>query len=76
MENQTIQPNDQSKKLTRRYSAEQKQQLIEQWKQSGLSRQTFCRQHAVGYYTMLYWTKKKRNQKKYRKGNQKYSFMF
>lgn len=41
------------------YSPEEKQQLIWQWKQSGLSRQAFCRQNNLNYHTLINWTGKK-----------------
>ncbi len=47
-----------------RYSPEEKQQIIEQWKQSGLSRQAYCRQNNLSYYSLIFWTKKKRNRNK------------
>lgn len=47
-----------------RYSPEQKQQIIEQWKQSGLSRRAFCLQQKFCYYTLIHWTKEKRIRKK------------
>lgn len=50
---------DQPQKSPARYSAEEKQQIIGQWKRSGLSRQAFCRQEQLSYYTLLNWTKKK-----------------
>lgn len=57
MENPNYQP-------SRRYSAEEKQQLIEEWKQSRLSRQAFCRQNNLNYYTLINWTSKKRSEGK------------
>ena len=50
----------QPQKSSGRYSSEEKQQIIGQWKQSGMSRLAFCRQHNMSYYTLMYWTKKKR----------------
>ncbi len=48
----------------RRYSPEEKQQIIEQWKKSGLSRQDYCRQNNLSYYSLILWTKKKYNRSK------------
>lgn len=42
-----------------RYSAEEKQQIIEQWRESGMSRPAFCREKKISYYSFLEWTKKK-----------------
>lgn len=32
-------------------------QLIEQWKQSGLSQNAFCEQHAMRFHKFYYWYK-------------------
>lgn len=52
---------NQPQKSSARYSAEEKQQIIEQWKQSGLSRRAFCRQQNLSYNSLTHWTRKKRN---------------
>ncbi len=54
-----------NQKPSPRYSAEERQQFIEQWKQSGISRQAFCRQNNLSYYSLIYWTKKKRHKNKF-----------
>ena len=56
MENQPIQHP--------RYSPEERKQIIGKWKQSGLSRYAFCRQHHLSYYSLMYWIKKKRTKGK------------
>ena len=38
----------------------EKQQLIERWQQSGLNRYAFCKQNNLSYYSLMYWTRKKR----------------
>ncbi len=55
---------NQSQSNRKRYSPEEKQQIIDQWKQSGLSRQAFSRQNNLSYYSLIFWTKKKRNRNK------------
>ena len=64
MEHQTIQLNGKSKKPATLYNAEEKSQIIERWKQSGLSRLSFCRQYNLSYYSLSYWIKKKRSRGK------------
>lgn len=48
----------------KRYSAAEKQQYIEQWKQSSLSRMAFCRQNKLNYHTLINWTGKRDSRKK------------
>lgn len=56
MENQPQQPRG-------HYSPEEKQQIIGQWKQSGLNRQAFCRANNLSYHTLIHWTRKPRTRK-------------
>jgi len=51
------------KKSTTRYSSTEKQQLVERWKQSGLSRQAFCLQNKLSYHALHYWTRTDRQRK-------------
>jgi len=46
------------------YSPEEKKQIIEQWKQSGLSRPAYCRQNNLSYHSLIHWTRDKRVRKK------------
>jgi len=41
-----------------RYSDLEKQEFIEQWKQSGKSKMTFCKEIGIGYYSLLDWVKR------------------
>jgi hypothetical protein len=36
--------------------------LIEQWKQSGLSQNLFCQQHSIRFHKFYYWYKRYRRQ--------------
>jgi transposase-like protein len=47
----------------RRYSDLEKQELIEQWKQSGKSKAGFCKERMVSYYSFNDWLRV-RNRKK------------
>lgn len=38
-----------------RLTAEQKKELISQWKQSGISRKKFSRERQINYYTFMDW---------------------
>lgn len=48
------------------YSPEEKQKIIEQWKQSGINRAAFCRANNLSYHTLIYWTRKPRILKKHK----------
>lgn len=54
-------------KSRRRYSPEEKQQIIEQWKQSGLSRQAYCQENNLSYFTLIHRANKKRTRWKAQK---------
>lgn len=47
-----------------RYSSKEKQQVIEQWKQSGLNRAAYCRANNLSYHTLIHWTRKPRKRKR------------
>lgn len=49
-----------------RYTDLEKQELIEQWKQSGLSKILFCKNKNVNYYTFVDWTGKRDRKQKTR----------
>jgi hypothetical protein len=54
------------KKHLRRYTELEKQELIEQWKESGKSKLIFCKEIGIGYYSLLEWIrggKRKSSQK-------------
>lgn len=34
------------------------QRHVDQWRRSGLSKMAYCRQHALAYHQMVYWSKK------------------
>lgn len=55
---------EENQKSKSRYSAEEKQAFISQWKRSGLSRQAFCRQHKMSYYSFMNWMRKDRPARK------------
>lgn len=38
-----------------RYSREEKQELIQQWQQSGMTRKKFCDERSFNYYTFGTW---------------------
>lgn len=42
-----------------RYSDLEKQEFIEQWKQSGKSKMAFCKEIGIGYYSLIDWVKQK-----------------
>ena len=52
-------------KIARRSKA-QRQELIEQWRQSGKKKKAFCEEKRLNYLTFISWTcpKKKRREKK------------
>lgn len=41
-----------------RYTQEQMEATIKEWKQSGLNKKAFCRQHGITYPTFHYWYKR------------------
>lgn len=45
------------------YTDLEKQELIEQWKQSGKNKMTFCKERSLSYYSFNDWIKR-RNRKK------------
>lgn len=45
---------------SQRYTDLEKQELIEQWKSSGRSKLSFCREHRVGYYSFCHWIQGKK----------------
>ena len=51
-------------------TAEQRRELIDEWKASGLGKAEFCRQRGVSLATFCHWfgTKKKRQRKRATKG--------
>ncbi|MBL0341660.1 MAG: transposase [Bacteroidetes bacterium] len=52
--------------IKKTYSSEEKQTLIEGWKQSGKSRMAFSKEHGINYHTLISWVapKKKKQQVK------------
>lgn len=46
-----------------RYSEEERQELILQWRQSGKSRKKFCEERSLNYYTFGTWHAKKAEMK-------------
>lgn len=44
----------------RHWNSEQRQQLLKQYRQSGMSRPVFCRKQGIGYSTLCAWLKKER----------------
>jgi hypothetical protein len=46
----------------RRYTELEREELIEQWKQSGKSKTVFCKERSVSYYSFNDWIKR-RNKK-------------
>lgn len=36
----------------------QMKMLVEQWRESGVSRKSFAESHKIGYHTFLYWANK------------------
>lgn len=58
-------------KLEKAAKQEKMYRLIEQWKQSGLSKQQFCKQHNIAYHVFYYYhnkyygiSRRKKRQKK------------
>ena len=43
---------------TSNYSAEQRSQLLNQWKQSGKTKKAFCEEHSLKYHTFVCWKEK------------------
>jgi transposase-like protein len=43
----------------RRYTDLEKQELIQQWKESGKSKAAFCKERSIGYYTFNDWVKRR-----------------
>ncbi|MBL0339748.1 MAG: transposase [Bacteroidetes bacterium] len=41
--------------IKKTYSQEEKQALIEGWKQSGKSRMAFSKEHGINYHTLISW---------------------
>lgn len=53
-----------SKNNRKHYSTLEKQALIEEWKQSGLSKLAFTREKKINYFSFCEWTRgRKRNYK-------------
>jgi len=46
------------------FSAEQKQQLIREWKQSGQTRLAFAKDNGINYYTLVSWVSSKKKKSK------------
>ena len=42
---------------------EQKEELIQQWQQSGKSRKDFCQEHGISYNSLVGWCKQFKDQK-------------
>jgi hypothetical protein len=40
-----------------RWNREEGKKLVEQWRQSGLDKLTFCREHNITYSRFIYWSK-------------------
>jgi hypothetical protein len=57
--------------IKKTYSLEEKQALIESWKQSGKSRMAFSKEHGINYHTLISWVapKKKKQQIKVKRDN-------
>lgn len=55
---------NESIKSAKTYSAEEKRDLVERWKQSGLSMMAFSKQHGINYHTFVWWIKPKKNKQK------------
>lgn len=51
---------NESIKSAKTYSAEEKRDLVERWKQSGLSMMAFSKQHGINYHTFVWWIKPKK----------------
>lgn len=45
----------------RRYTELEKEELMEQWKQSGKSKAVFCKEQSVGYYSFCAWVKRRKD---------------
>ena len=42
---------------------EQKEEIIQQWQQSGKSRKEFCEEHQIGYNSLVSWCKQLKDKK-------------
>ena len=52
-------------------STQEKQALIESWKQSGKTKTIFCKERGVNYYTFMSWINPKKQTKSYKTRMQK-----
>ena len=43
-----------------RYSKQQREDFIRQWKASGMSKKEFCELHPINYYTFITWLNPKK----------------
>ncbi|HRZ98849.1 MAG TPA: transposase [Paludibacter sp.] len=55
---------NESIKSVKTYTTEEKRDLVERWKQSGLSMMAFSKQHGINYHTFVWWIKPKKNKAK------------
>ena len=55
---------NESTKSAKSYSKEEKHNLVERWKQSGLSMMAFSKQVGINYHTFVWWIKPKKNKQK------------
>jgi transposase-like protein len=46
--------------LRRQYTDLEKQQLIEQWKNSGKNKTDFCKENSLNYYSFCDWIRKRK----------------
>ena len=47
--------------MAKQYSHSERQQHLDSWQQSGLSKQHYCQQHNINVSTFYYWLKHRRN---------------
>ena len=55
---------NESTKSAKSYSTEERHDLVERWKQSGLSMMAFSKQLGINYHTFVWWIKPKKNKAK------------
>jgi len=48
----------------RRYTDLEKEELMDQWKQSGKSKVAFCKERSIGYYSFCSWVKRRTDKSK------------
>jgi hypothetical protein len=50
--------------ITRRYTEFEREELIEQWKQSGKNKTAFCKERSLSYYSFNDWIKRGKKKEK------------